>query len=526
MLLSSMKFPRTKVTGAVFIAIFQGEETGRDVLRNLRRHGFRRSALLRSSASGKLHENGGRAAGEAGMAAIIGLLVGGFLLWRAWLRTGPISTLGIALILGGFTLGGALVGWLVARILLKRTDDLSKTEFKRSILPNETMVMIESAPDDASRVLEILRDVGDDPSVLFGFHSTEKFEFEPTSRLFRREAPSRQRLAEKAERLAKSISNGRGRTARGPSLLRRLRESERILKWTDAGLSVSAEVHQSFGLSSEWLLDNAYLIQEQINDIRRSLPRRYYEELPVVAGGLQAGLPRVYRIASEIVAESDGALDAEILRNFLVAFQTASPLKIGELWAIPTMLRLRLVECLRSLAIEVEQLQRGSEEADFWANRLITAARRSPERLLKMTEELVQRHPQPTAHFASELVAHLYDEEAPLPIVTSWLERSLRAPLLEVVQQEHRRQAVQQASLSNVIGSCRRLAQIQWGELFEAVSRADVELARGSCGCLSADRFRNAQSLPRRGRAIGEMVEPLGTRNHRPRAVPCRGRRE
>ena len=359
--------------------------------------------------------------------------------------------------------------------------------------------MVESAPDDTSRVLEILRDVGDEPSVSFAFHSTAEFEFEPTTRLLRREAPSRQRLAEKASRLARSLSIADGAKTRGrPSLLCRLRENERILKWTEASLSASAELHQSFGLSTEWLLDNAYLIQEQINDIRKSLPERYYKELPVVAGGRQAGLPRVYRIASEIVAESDGALDAEIIRNFLVAFQSVAPLKIGELWAVPPMLRLRLIECLRSLAIEVEQLQRGSEEADFWANRLITAARRSPERLLTMTEELVQRHPQPTAHFASELVAHLYDEEAPLPIVTSWLERSLRAPLLEVVQQEHRRQAVQQTSLSNVIGSCRRLAQIQWGELFEAVSRADAELAKDPAGVYlridfeTRNRYRDA----------------------------------
>ena len=349
------------------------------------------------------------------------------------------------------------------------------------------------------RGVEILRDVSDDPPVSFAFHSTEEFEFEPTTRLLRREAPSRQRLAEKASRLARTLSIADGAKTRGrPSLLRRLRESERILKWTEANLSASAELHQSFGLSTEWLLDNAYLIQEQINDIRKSLPERYYRELPVAAGGRQAGLPRVYRIASEIVAESDGALDAEIIRNFLVAFQSVAPLKIGELWAVPPMLRLRLIECLRSLSIEVEQLQRGSEEADFWANRLITAARRSPERLLTMTEELVQRHPQPTAHFASELVAHLYDEEAPLPIVTSWLERSLRAPLLEVVQQEHRRQAVQQTSLSNVIGSCRRLAQIQWGELFEAVSRADAELAKDPAGVYpridfeTRNRYRDA----------------------------------
>jgi cellobiose phosphorylase len=92
--------------------------------------------------------------------------------------------------------------------------------------------------------------------------------------------------------------------------------------------------------------------------------------------------------------------------------------------------------------------------------------------------ELVRRHPEPTAHFASELVAHLYDEEAALPMVSVWLDRALGAPMSEVVQQEHRRQVVQQTSLANVITSCRRLTQIQWQELFEATSRADVELAK------------------------------------------------
>jgi len=51
---------------------------------------------------------------------------------------------------------------------------------------------------------------------------------------------------------------------------------------------------------------------------------------------------------------------------------------------VSLMLRLRLVECLRSLAIQVELLQAESEDADFWANRLITAARRSPERLVEL----------------------------------------------------------------------------------------------------------------------------------------------
>src|SRR6266513_2707685 len=245
---------------------------------------------------------------------------------------------------------------------------------------------------------------------------------------------------------------------------------------------MSGEMHHAFALSAEWLLDNAYLIREQVNDLRRSLPKKYYGELPLIASGSEAGLPRVYHVASKMVSESGGALEPEIIRKFLVAFQEITPLDIGELWALPLMLRLQLLECLRALAIQVEQQQSQSEEADFWANRLITAARRSSPRLLKMMEELVERYPEPTPHFASELVAHLYDEEGVLPLVSGWLERSLRSPLLEVIQQEHRREAVQQTALTNAINSCRRLAQIQWRELFQSTSWAESELAADPAG--------------------------------------------
>ena len=261
---------------------------------------------------------------------------------------------------------------------------------------------------------------------------------------------------------------------------------------------MSGEMHQAFALSAEWLLDNAYLIREQVTDLRRSLPQKYYGGLPLIANGPDAGLPRVYRVASQMVSESGGVLEPEIIRKFLVAFQAITPLDIGELWALPLMLRLQLLECLRTLAIQVEQQQSQSEEADFWANRLITAARHSSTQLFRMMEALVARHPEPTAHFASELMEHLYDEEAVLPLVSAWLERSLRAPFLEVMQQEHRRQAVQQTALADVINSCRLLAQIAWPEFFESISWAESELAADPAGVYSrldfatADRCRSA----------------------------------
>ena len=191
-------------------------------------------------------------------------------------------------------------------------------------------------------------------------------------------------------------------------------------------------------------------------------------------------------------------MDVETIRDFLRGFQAVSPLTIGELWAMPSMLRMRLIECLRMLAIQVERLQRESEDADFWANRLITVVRRSPSQLEQMMAELVREHSAPTPHFASELVAHLYDEEAALPMVSGWLERVLGAPLFEVVQEEQRREAVQQTSLGNAVTSCRRLAQIDWPELVESVSCANAELGKDPAGIYprmdfdTRNRYRSA----------------------------------
>jgi cellobiose phosphorylase len=398
------------------------------------------------------------------------------MVWGRGIIAGYAPT-GLVVVLAAFTFGGAIIGWTLVQLLRQHVDATSLARFTGTILPNETMVVAEVEASEASRVLATLRGVEAEAPVTFGFYPPPSFSVESTGRPLGHEFPSGQRLVENAAHLARGIVVGRGVKLRGRSFLHRLREIEHALEWANASLTMSAEAHHAFTLSAEWLLDNAYLIREQVADLRKSLPQKYYGKLPLIAGGPNAGLPRVYQVAAEMVAETDGALDPDIIRRFLAAFQAISPLDIGELWALPLMLRLQLLECIRTLALQVDQQQRESEEADFWANRLITAVRHSSPRLLKIMEELVERYPEPTAHFASELVAHLYDDEGALPVLSGWLERSLRSPLLEVIQQEHRHQAVQQTALTNAINSCRRLAQIQWRELFQSTNWAESQLA-------------------------------------------------
>src|SRR5437764_2291216 len=491
-----MRFWRKKANRVLVVGIFQNVGAGRAVLQNLHSARFRRTAVIYASAKGRQRVE------EHGISAIAGsavasLALGAFVIWERGMLADYAPT-GLLLLLAAFTLAGAIIGWTLVQLLRQHVDATSLARFTGTILPNETMVVAEVEAGEASRVLAILRDVEAEAPVTFGFYPPPPFSVEPTGRPLGHEFPSGQRLVENAAHLARAIVVGRGAKPRGPSFLRRLREIEHALEWANASLTMSAEAHHAFTLSAEWLLDNAYLIREQVADLRKSLPQKYYGKLPLIASGPNAGLPRVYQVAAEMVAETDGALEPDIIRRFLAAFQAITPLDIGELWALPLMLRLQLLECLRTLAIQVDQQQRESEEADFWANRLITAGRHSSPRLLKIMEELVERYPEPTPHFASELVAHLYDDEGALPVVSGWLERSLRSPLLEVMQQEHRHQAVQQTALTNAINSCRRLAQIQWRELFQSTSWAESELAADPAGVYgrmdfeTRDRCRSA----------------------------------
>ena len=136
-------------------------------------------------------------------------------------------------------------------------------------------------------------------------------------------------------------------------LLRRLAENEGVLVGGRRAAQGGRHRRPPIAPAGEWLLDNFYLIEEQIRTAKRHLPKAYSRELPRLLQGPSAGLPRVYDIALEAIAHGDGRVDAESLRRFVAAYQTVAPLKLGELWAIPIMLRLALIENLRRVAARI-----------------------------------------------------------------------------------------------------------------------------------------------------------------------------
>ena len=84
-------------------------------------------------------------------------------------------------------------------------------------------------------------------------------------------------------------------------------------------------------------------------DSRGSAARSFYLELPKLSSQPFAGFPRVYELAHELVVHTDSSLDEELIAGFISSYQQVTPLTSGEIWAVPIMLRLVLVENLRRL---------------------------------------------------------------------------------------------------------------------------------------------------------------------------------
>jgi len=128
----------------------------------------------------------------------------------------------------------------------------------------------------------------------------------------------------------------------GPDrLLPRLTDNARVLRAAYDVVTAAVTPGQRIVPAEAWLLDNFYLIEQQIALARRHLPRGYSRQLPRLADGPSAGFPRIYNLALELISHMDGRVDSDNATQFVATYQTAEPLKLGELWAFPIMLGAR-----------------------------------------------------------------------------------------------------------------------------------------------------------------------------------------
>ena len=224
--------------------------------------------------------------------------------------------------------------------------------------------------------------------------------------------------------------------------------------------------------AAEWLFDNFHLIESQLKEIRAGLPPRYYRSLPVLKGAPLVGLPRVYGLAWSFVAHTDSAFDESLLVRFLNAYQQTRELTQGELWALPTTLRVVLIENLRRLAERLASHKAAQELASLCANRYNDLTVQALDSAFAAMEQ---------RGVGSVFLLHLAQSAAgrrtaggpspvhPLSPGQQWIQTAV-PDLVALQNQQQINQAADQLSMGNAVTALRLIGAADWSDIISQTS--------------------------------------------------------
>ncbi|MCG8708294.1 cyclic beta 1-2 glucan synthetase [Brenneria sp. 4F2] len=292
-------------------------------------------------------------------------------------------------------------------------------------------------------------------------------------------------------------------------LLKRLNDNEVVI--TQNCYLLNAGKKTSIMPAGEWLLDNYYLIEEQIRIVRQHLPKNFGKGLPALASPRHC--PRVYDIAAEAIAHGDGRWDAVSLKSYIAAYQRETSLTLGEVWALPGMLRLALIENLRRVSIAVVNAQQERDLADTWITRFFECAEDTPADLIMVIADMARARPPMSSAFVAELVRRLQGRGKVLALPLTWIEQRLAEQgdtADALIQRFNQQLAASQLSVSNSIIGLRLVSETNWADFAEAMSVAEQTLRLDPAGIYplmhfdTRDHYRHVIEILARDSHISE----------------------
>lgn len=297
-------------------------------------------------------------------------------------------------------------------------------------------------------------------------------------------------------------------------LLPRLADNARVLQAAYALSAAAATAGQRTVPTEAWLLDNYYLIEQQVGLARRHLPRGYSRQLPRLANGPSAGCPRIYAIALELISHMDGRVDSDNITQFITSYQSVEALKLGELWAFPIMLQLALLENLSRVGLQIARRRQDLDAARNWADSMLAAAEREPKQLIQLLAEFANADVPLTAPFVEEFYARLQAQGPAMAFVQTWVENKLSEQGVSatyLLTAASRTAATNQISMANSIGSLRFIDSMDWKEFVESLSVVEHKLGEDPAQMYARqdfatrDRYRHVVEDLARGCARSEL---------------------
>ncbi len=305
-------------------------------------------------------------------------------------------------------------------------------------------------------------------------------------------------LKERASSLAQSQSWTEEKKPLQP-IEPRLEEAKDDLREAYRILSEATRKNQDISIASEWLIDNFYIIQEQIVQVYNDFPEDYQVSIPRLTEGNHTGLPRVYELALNLVLYTDFVVDEKTLTNFVQSYQEEEVLTQGELWAIPIMIRLVLIEQLARKANQILERKKVRPAVSELISELVNEDSREPGQTLRKLRSWVDQYPGNSNQrvVLVEMVNSLQTSGLLMDQEKRWFDfrfNQLDLTLDEALRREAREQSHLQVSIQNSIESLRITSETDWSEFVEETSLIERILRLDPAGIYPKIDFRTRDS--------------------------------
>lgn len=254
---------------------------------------------------------------------------------------------------------------------------------------------------------------------------------------------------------------------------KRLSENARIILYAFRSTDAASRIGENITPAAQWLLDNHYTIDKTVQQTRRDFPKSFLRQLPPYEP--HGTLPRIFALAWLYVAHTDSDFSLPLLTAMVEGYQEVKAFQIGELWALPSAVRMILIENARRLSLRIERARRMRHFANQAADKIMqTTDAAARNALFASYEKSIS-----DATFSTHLFYRLRGASVDCTDAIAWLENALKKfgsdPEL-AAQEEHSKQATGGVVMGNIIRALKAIDDVDWTTWFESVSHVDFML--------------------------------------------------
>ncbi len=237
--------------------------------------------------------------------------------------------------------------------------------------------------------------------------------------------------------------------------------------------------------AAEWLLDNFYIIEEQVKGVRGALTKKNHYQLPVLKKGPFQGYTRVFAIAIEFISFVDGQVEEGTLLRYLEAYQSHSILFDREIRVLPIMMRIALIEHVRLTCEKIKDTQIEWNKADAIVDKYWSDDVSDMDKTMSQFNTVLEKEGEANLSFVEHLIYRLRRAGRSYSNISRKIDDVLDKyglTIEQIAQREHNAQAVSTVSFGNCIMSLKYVSNLNWSYFFECASYTEKILQSDPAG--------------------------------------------